>query len=223
MDNTLKPLWYLWVPLVFFIAQIVLELIFPLKVLEQYYAENGILEILQFLVAGLAFIFASVCAFVCFVKKYFYLCLWALIAALGSFYIAGEEVSWGQHILGWGTPEFWAEINDQGETNLHNTTSWLDQKPRLLLIIGIGVGGLILPLLNKYKQSLIPQKFADIYPPSSMITISILAIFPSLIVKVAELFGVVLFGRVSEIQELYLYYFVLLYIISLKKHVKGMP
>ena len=33
---------------------------------------------------------------------------------------AGEEVSWGQRILGFGSPEFFTENNAQLETNLHN-------------------------------------------------------------------------------------------------------
>ncbi len=44
-----------------------------------------------------------------------------LIGALGSLYIAGEEMSWGQHFFHWNTPEYWAEVNRQQETNLHNT------------------------------------------------------------------------------------------------------
>ena len=40
----------------------------------------------------------------------------AALAALG----AGEELSWGQRLLGLATPAGLAEINRQGETNLHN-------------------------------------------------------------------------------------------------------
>src|SRR3546814_4167282 len=54
--------------------------------------------------------------------------------------MAGEEASWGQHYAGWLTPDNWQALNDQGETNLHNTSSWLDQKPRTLLEIGVIVG-----------------------------------------------------------------------------------
>ncbi|MBK8021614.1 MAG: hypothetical protein IPK19_09330 [Chloroflexi bacterium] len=41
--------------------------------------------------------------------------------ALMAIFIAGEEISWGQRILGIETPEWMAEINWQGELNLHNT------------------------------------------------------------------------------------------------------
>jgi hypothetical protein len=37
-----------------------------------------------------------------------------------SFIAFGEEISWGQHIIGFKTPEAIKEINKQGETNLHN-------------------------------------------------------------------------------------------------------
>lgn len=58
---------------------------------------------------------------------------WILLVTLGAFYMMGEEISWGQWIFMWDTPDAFLEINDQHETNLHNTSSWMDQKPRLLL------------------------------------------------------------------------------------------
>ncbi len=48
--------------------------------------------------------------------------LLALAAAL--FLAAGEEVSWGQRLFGWGTPESISAINAQDETTLHNLTSF---------------------------------------------------------------------------------------------------
>lgn len=40
--------------------------------------------------------------------------------ALACFYVVGEEISWGQRIFGWSSPEVFKEKNLQGETNLHN-------------------------------------------------------------------------------------------------------
>lgn len=37
---------------------------------------------------------------------------------------AGEEVSWGQRIFNFDTPEFWSRINRQGEVTLHNLNFW---------------------------------------------------------------------------------------------------
>ena len=49
------------------------------------------------------------------VLKYFY-----LVLAVGLFLGGMEEVSWGQRLLGWGTPTALEQINFQGETTLHN-------------------------------------------------------------------------------------------------------
>ena len=49
---------------------------------------------------------------------------WFLTVVLGlgilMFAAAGEEISWGQRILGIRSSEFFIENNAQGETNFHN-------------------------------------------------------------------------------------------------------
>ena len=37
---------------------------------------------------------------------------------------AGEEISWGQRILNYESPDFWLQANRQGETTLHNLNFW---------------------------------------------------------------------------------------------------
>ena len=76
--------------------------------------------------------------------------VWLVIYGLGCIYFLGEEISWGQHLFGWETPDTWIEVNDQQETNLHNTSGWLDQIPRTVLTVGIVVGGFICPLIRKW-------------------------------------------------------------------------
>lgn len=44
--------------------------------------------------------------------------------ALLFFFGAGEEISWGQRILGFQTPESLSEVNRQEEFNLHNLSAW---------------------------------------------------------------------------------------------------
>ena len=75
--------------------------------------------------------------------------IWTVIFGLGCVYFLGEEISWGQHLGEWETPDAWKEVNDQHETNLHNTSGWLDQIPRTVLTIGIICGGIIYPLLQR--------------------------------------------------------------------------
>ena len=48
--------------------------------------------------------------------------IWLLVLALGTFVLAGEEVSWGQHVFGLEPPDIVRENSFQGELNLHNLT-----------------------------------------------------------------------------------------------------
>jgi hypothetical protein len=43
-----------------------------------------------------------------------------LLVALGSLGLAGEEISWGQRVLGLATPDELAGVNHQSEMNVHN-------------------------------------------------------------------------------------------------------
>jgi hypothetical protein len=62
---------------------------------------------------------------------------WLVILIAGAAYFALEEISYGQHMFGWGTADTWKEFNDQGETNLHNVHPLFDQLPRTLLTLTI--------------------------------------------------------------------------------------
>lgn len=46
----------------------------------------------------------------------FFFCL----ICLGCFFIAGEELSWGQRLLSYDSPQFFTQYNDQNEVDLHN-------------------------------------------------------------------------------------------------------
>ncbi|BDS05313.1 hypothetical protein NT6N_03530 [Oceaniferula spumae] len=45
---------------------------------------------------------------------------WFLALALLFFFVAGEEISWGQRIFGWATPDWMRDSNVQEETTIHN-------------------------------------------------------------------------------------------------------
>lgn len=74
--------------------------------------------------------------------------LWVALWSLACIYFAGEEASWGQWYFGWETPAAIDRLNDQGETNLHNMSSWLDQKPRMLVELFVVLAGVIAPALG---------------------------------------------------------------------------
>ncbi len=87
---------------------------------QSYVVEDGFLEYLT-----AVFLFAS--AVTCLLrlckhgtsKGGTFVAMTALIFLL-MFFGAGEEISWGQRIIGIETGEFFAENNKQNETNLHN-------------------------------------------------------------------------------------------------------
>ncbi len=103
-------------------------------------AENGtVLVLLPGIVAGIALLLRQRA------RLPWWLTVWLLGWTLACVYFAGEEASWGQHYFRWGTPETLVDLNDQRETNLHNISHWLDQKPRTLVEIWAVLAGLLLP------------------------------------------------------------------------------
>jgi hypothetical protein len=79
---------------------------------------------------------------------------WRTLACLGLaivFFVAfGEEISWGQRILGIETPESLEGINDQGETNLHNLST---SKTNALFQVFWLVMGVLIPLASLYEPA----------------------------------------------------------------------
>lgn len=71
---------------------------------------------------------------------------WLLIWTLACIYFAGEECSWGQWYFGFDTPTVIDDINKQDEFNLHNTTSWLNEKPRAAVELFVVTLGLFVPI-----------------------------------------------------------------------------
>ena len=56
----------------------------------------------------------------------------------------GEEMSWGQHVFGWKTPESMAKVNVQAETNLHNMSGYFADH---VFIAGTLLYGGIVPIM----------------------------------------------------------------------------
>lgn len=213
----LPRLLWLYVPALILSMQIGMEVFVSPQAQIALNSETGPHEMLQFLCIFLAFFAGVFALFKVDWRVQRPLGLWVAFATICALYVSGEELSWGQHVLEWSTPEYWAQINDQQETNLHNTSDWLDQKPRLLLFIGIVIGGLVVPALRRWKPSVLPEKFSAIYPPDCLAVTALGVLGPYTIDKITGIWGLHFFERVSEVQELFMYYFVLLYLIALRQ------
>ncbi|MDR1969904.1 MAG: hypothetical protein LBQ11_00955 [Candidatus Nomurabacteria bacterium] len=90
-------------------------------------------------------------------KKQILPAVFACLVILILVAMAGEELSWGQRIFGWSTPESWAAINAQSETNLHNLATQLFQNTLyfggwLLLVVLPFWRTCIKKFLGKFKK-----------------------------------------------------------------------
>lgn len=132
--------------------------------------ENGIVEILQVL-----FLFFSIIFLIRFLQlRYIILTpkfkFFVFLYLIGVLYYFFEEISWGQHIFGWKSPEFFLEINTQNETNIHNTLSIFNELPRNLLLIWCSLSFIIIKIISLKNEDL---NFF-IYPSSKLRWISII-------------------------------------------------
>lgn len=66
------------------------------------------------------------------------------IAAAGMFFVGGEEISWGQRIFGWATPDVLEDINNQGESNIHNIGPLL--RIFNLVVLAVSLAAIVAPL-----------------------------------------------------------------------------
>ncbi len=145
------------------------------------------------------------------------------LAALACFYIAGEEHSWGQHFFHWNTPDYWAALNRQQETNLHNVNDLFDKKPRLLLEIGTLAGGLLIPLAAIFLPWVRRNRWSLFLPASAMVPVALgVLLFKSFhfIEKTFQMHMPI--DRPAEATESYLYLFILFYLIVMVRRIGEM-
>jgi len=157
-----------------------------------------------------------------------WLAAWLLFGTLACIYDGGEEISWGQQWLHWDTPEMWSEINKQRETNLHNISSWFNQKPELVLQLGIFVGGVVYPLtMGRRRRRQGVESVNDwwywLWPTAIVVPTAIISMAITLLNLHHRIYY---FGptfnmtRWSETAEMYYDYFMLLYLLSFRYRLK---
>lgn len=214
--NDNKFFW-LWLPVLWMGVQILVEIFVPLDIRHVIHSEHGPHELIQWLMI-VSCLIISLTILWRMDRANKWLVAWISLAALCCLYVSIEEISWGQTFVKWATPEFWQNVNYQEETNLHNTSKWLNQKPRLLLELGgMLVGGLIIPLLLIFKPGWMPKRFTVIYPPKTVIVTALVYAAFKLVNQVSRhMLDLNPFARPSEVEELYLFYFVFLYLLTMK-------
>ena len=144
----------------------------------------------------------------------------AAVLAFGAFLVMGEEISWGQWLFHWNSPEWFLQYNDQGETNLHNLVFVKKDIPKWVVVIGIAVFGLFLPLRGGPTAGRIGPFDAKMLPTAACVPAALVVVVSHVMVKVLWWFGGIelepLLGiDVREATEFYVALFGLTYAMSL--------
>lgn len=122
--------------------------------------------------------------------------LWGAGLALVSFFVAGEEISWGQRLIGLTTPEGLAQVNVQNEFNLHNIDGF-HQNVRAL--------GLLFVLVTCYAIPIAYRLWAQARAQADRLQLPVFPLFaaPTVTMAVAYMVAPRLSGRVVfELDEL---------------------
>ena len=140
-----------------------------------------------FIKCGMELIGVTLCCYMALInrKKHRPTTFLCILLAIILFLMAGEELSWGQRIFNWETPELIATYNIQKETNFHNLATQLFQNT---LYFGGWILLVLLPLLNlpltkwlrNHKLSYLvdflpPQQFTLIFATAFMLSDPLLA------------------------------------------------
>ena len=228
IEYELKSWLWLWLPVALFM------LIFGTAIVSKYVhktffvGEFGVIE----LATPIMLVPAIIAGFIIFINREKFvtkqLSYWILLVTLACIYIAGEEISWGQQLVGWGTPEWVKQVNNQHETNIHNTSSWFDQKPRFLLEVLVFIGGIYLPLKRKLGGINLPRESWQYWVSPTMAclpaaTLAILSRVPERIKTLFDMSENIVDIRTSEVQELYFAIFLTIYLLSIRKRLERSP
>ena len=131
--------------------------------LDTYLGEDGIVEWLTVggLLAGSLVCFNRFIAL--FKKKNWWFLVVTFVLGILLFIAAGEEISWGQRILGIKSSEYFLKNNAQGETNIHNLVVNGVKINKLvfstILIAVLAIYLVLIPILYKTNKSV--KNFMD--------------------------------------------------------------
>ena len=152
---------------------------------------------------------------------------WLVVYLLATIFFLGEDQNWGQYYLNRNVPDYFLLHNKEQEINLHNMSSWFNQKPRLMLELWVIMVGIVVPLgwawPKRATASFLPAIF---WPRRELMSVAILTIFILLPEWMADLgfeFNHAFQKgdlRFSEVQELYYAYFMLLYVLLVGSRAK---
>jgi hypothetical protein len=218
--HEMSAIWWLLLPVLFFAFRYLASIFTHKKNGLEFWVngELGVVENLTVVLLVLAIVM-TVCLLYRY-GKFLHLAptLFLVVYCLGCIYFAGEEASWGQHWFGWETGQYFLEINDQAETNLHNTSVLLDRTPKGIVSLLIFIGGIAIPLYLRRKALVIDctKPLWWLFPTWICLPTAVFATVATWPSKIERATGTVFyFDGAQEVKELYIAYFFLIFIVSL--------
>lgn len=213
--------WWFWLPCVTAAALIVIHVVSP-RFYQQWILPEGygFLELGHFFIPFAACLIALKLLLRPFVRRQRLLAAFVALAATACLYIAGEEMSWGQHLFNWSTPEYWTEINRQQETNVHNISPWFNQRPRLVLELGVLAGGLVFPLLALAVPKLRRNRWAIYLPAAALVPTAACLLLFKVFALTEKIYAIRMpINRPAEATETFLYLFLLYYMVVMARRI----
>ncbi len=110
--------------------------VFSPSTYRYFIKEDSLSEYAQSAFYLLGSVFALLTVFLCLRNRLYLYGVLCGVLALGLFFIAMEEISWGQRIVGFTNPDYFNKYNVQNEFTLHN----LDSVQPLLRHMYIAIG-----------------------------------------------------------------------------------
>ncbi len=187
----------------------------------------GVLEYTIGAVLLAAFILSLNLLFLPDVKQAGGLRWWVAAYAAGVFYFMGEDLNWGQYMFGLEVPEYFLERNRENEINLHNISSWFNQKPRWAVEIWVLVAGVLVAAGWNWPKRATAHFVPDVlWPGRETLPIALMAVLIVLpyrgydIVQSQAGLEQLNHVRVSEVQEFCIAWFMMLYVWYLGHRIK---
>jgi hypothetical protein len=220
LPHELPKMWWLLLPIVFFVLRYTISIVTNKGTgLESWLTgELGLIENLTVLMLVISMLLTI--SLIHRYGKVLHLMpnLFLVVYCIGCFYFAGEEASWGQHWFGWETGEYYLKINDQQETNLHNTSVWFDRVPKAIVSFSISLGGFFVPLYFCRKSLVVDcrKPIWWLFPTIICMPTALIVMISTWPSKIERFTGwTFYFSGAQEMKELYIAYFFLLFIVSL--------
>jgi hypothetical protein len=179
---------------------------FPNLAKHVLHSERGLVE----LATPLAFLAASCLGWRLLVKTRGAVPRWASVIyclfVLAGLFVALEEVSYGQKLLHWESPGWFAENNSKRETNLHNMLgNRPSNKMRQVATIGCPVICLVMPLVARFRRGRYQPSHWTFYvlPRLELATLAIMTMLLTGFRRFRVHGAADIWEHMSEVRELY--------------------